>query len=83
MTQRNKAEQRIMSYPIKLDITYEEVKSFLLSKDFEIRKGQGDHMIFTHPELKQHLSIPCCVKAIKTPYIKAIQKAINLICGSK
>lgn len=81
MTQRIKTQLRIMSNPIKLDITFDEVKNFLLSKGFEMQQGKGDHMIFTHPELDQHLSIPCCVKNIKSAYIKQVQKAIRQIQG--
>ena len=36
-------------------------------------------MVFVHEDLEHHLSIPCNVKSIKTPYIKQIQKAIKLI----
>ncbi len=79
MTRREKAEQRILCYPIKTDITFDEVKNFLQSKGFVMQSGKGDHMVFTHTALEHHLSIPCNVKTIKTPYIKQIQKAIKLI----
>lgn len=79
MTQRDKATQRIMSVPIKTDITFDEVKNFLLSKDFAMLDGKGDHIKFTHDDLAQHLSIPCNEKTIKAIYIRQIQKAIKLL----
>ena len=77
MTQKDKTEQRIMSNPIKKDITFEEVKNYLLSKGFTMQYGKGDHMKFTHADLEFHLSIPCRVSYIKINYIKDIRKAIN------
>lgn len=79
MTQRDKATQRIMSVPIKTDITFDEVKNFLLSKGFVMLDGKGDHIKFTHDELEQHLSIPCKEKTIKIIYIRQIQRAIKFI----
>lgn len=79
MTQRDKLIQRIMSVPIKTNITFDEVKNFLLSKNFVMSNGKGDHMIFTHSELEQHLSIPCKDKSVKAIYIRKIQLAIKLI----
>ncbi len=79
MTQRDKAEQRIMSNPIRRDITFEEAKNFLLSKGFTMQPGKGDHMKFTHENLEFHLSIPCNVDSLKVNYIKDIRKALNCI----
>lgn len=68
-----------MSIPIRKDITFEEVKNFLLSKGFVMQPGKGDHMKFTHECLEFHLSIPCNVESLKINYIKDIQKAIKII----
>ena len=77
MTKRDKAAQRIMSIPIKLDISFSEVENFLISNGFIKEAGVGDHVVFRHPNLIEHLSIPCGGKSVKPIYIKFIQKAIK------
>lgn len=79
MTKKDKLWQRIMSRPIKLDITFSEVEAFLISYGFTKESGKGDHVIFRHPDLVSHLSIPCGRKHIKFNYINDVQKAINLL----
>ena len=77
MTQKDKIEQKIMSNPIKMDITYTEVKNYLIMKGFKVTPGKGDHVKFTHNSLTEHLSIPSNSKNVKPAYIKMIQKAIK------
>ena len=43
MTKKAKLKQRIMHRPYNKDITFDEIKTFLLEEGFEMTEGKGDH----------------------------------------
>ena len=79
MAKNDKTWQRIMGTPVKVDITFSELESFLIKRGFKKEMGKGDHVKFSHPDLQSHLSIPCGGKTVKPIYIRNIQKAIHIL----
>ena len=78
MTNKDKTFERIMNKVVPKDITFTELRSFLISRGFDMIPGKGDHVIFRHRGLKQHLSIPAA-RIVKCAYIKNVQKAILIL----
>lgn len=79
MTSRDKIEEKIMRRPIAKDITFTELKNFLVWNGFTVSPGKGDHVKFEHDALDNHLSIPCGPKTVNAIYIKQVQLAIHLL----
>ncbi len=80
MSTIDKLYMRIMTRPVKSDISFTEVNNFLLDLGF-IRKpkGGGSHIVYKHILLEENLTIPSNRKHLIKIYVKQIQEAVYIL----
>ena len=76
MSTREKLKQRIFN--LARDITPDEIKVFMKHEGFELKSVNGDHFIYKHPKLDNHVNI-VMNKNIKLAYIKNVKNAIQIL----
>lgn len=77
MTKIDKLYDRIMQYPYRKDITFREVRTFLIAHGFIIKQAKGDHVKFEHPQLDGKLIIDSTASYMKPYIISNVQAAIS------
>ena len=76
MSKRKNIYERLMEKPVRSDITWDELKKFLLGSGAVLKKGSGSGRRFTHQKEILRIHKPHPHKVIKRAYIKGIQDFI-------
>lgn len=84
MSTIDKLYMRIMTRPVKSDISFTEANKFLLHIGFNIlpKKG-GSHHTYRHALLMENVTLPSNKKHLRKVYIELIQKAVYILEGKK
>jgi len=82
MSGKDKLYHRIMTGPIPTDVTYKEIRGFLIQNGFiEMGDAKLSHHIFRHTGSRYHINIPAHSEGdmIKRAYISNVRKIVMLI----
>lgn len=77
MGKYEKLKEKIFANPRKVNITIDEVKYLLLRKGFRLERVRGSHYQFSHPKLKEIITIASHNKRVLSAYIEKIKIAIE------
>ena len=85
MSKKDKRDARILEKPIRSDITFDEMHSFLIDKGFLDRnkrskiKNGGSHRLYMHPKYPKPINIQSKSGLIAKYQVKQVQEAIEEI----
>jgi predicted RNA binding protein YcfA (HicA-like mRNA interferase family) len=82
MSGKDKLYHRIMTGPIPTNITYKEIRLFLIQNGFtELGHAKSSHHIFRHSGSRYHINIPAHNEGdmIKRGYISNVRKIVILV----
>ena len=78
MSKREKIYRKLMERPVRSDITWDELKSFLTGSGAALKNGKGSIRRFSYKGEFLILHEPHPQKTIKRTYIKGIQEFMKL-----
>lgn len=76
MSKRQNVYERLMEKPVRSDITWGELRNFLIGSGAILKKGNGSGRRFIHQNEILRIHKPHPQKVIKKVYIKGIQDFI-------
>lgn len=78
MVSKIKLIERIESKPYKVDITFDELRSYLEYFGYKVNRQKGSHVNFVHP-LGIPITIPNNKKYVKPCYVKLAVECVSTI----
>lgn len=57
MSKKDKLLKKFLSTPVRNDLTFDELKTLLISLGFEVKEGKGSRVKFFHTEKKLMISM--------------------------